>query len=215
MGTGIAAVRCADRIHRRTSGRHGEQRRSVKRGALRCARVNENAVPSRHVGVVSEGGRGMRSAGSCRPATPRANAAFAGAVQTLNRVNINSADHICSIFLERNRDARDHPGFRMAARVDIGHGYFEASNGDVRFSNLREFVAELDHFILDRRRVPRLDGTYDSSISFVANGNSVILRYCIGDAFHGQKTALFHQSGTFEVDQEKLFQYLAELKALL
>lgn len=130
-------------------------------------------------------------------------------------MNITSADRICSVFLERNRDVTDHPGFRMAARVDIGHGHFEASNGDVRFLNLPEFVAELDRFILDRRRAPRLDGTYDSSISFVANGNSVILRYCIGDAFHGQKTALFHQSGAFEVEQEKLFQCLTELKALL
>lgn len=138
-----------------------------------------------------------------------------GAVRILNRVNITSADNLCSLLVERRRASTGDSGFRIAARADIGHGYFQAGNGDVRLINLRGFVAELDRFVLDRRRSPRLDGTHDTFLSFAAAANTVTLRYCIGDAFHGRATVLFHQSGAFEIDEEKLLQYLSAFQALL
>ncbi len=129
-------------------------------------------------------------------------------------MRITSIDSICSITLERKDDASGNPGFQMETHVDIRHGRFGAKNIDVQFLNLEEFVSEFDRFILDRTRMPRLEGTYDTYIAFSASGNTVMLQYRLGDAFCGQKTSYFCQSGEFEVEQERLLQYLADFRAL-
>jgi hypothetical protein len=74
---------------------------------------------------------------------------------------------------------------------------------------------EFDRFILDRSHTPRLEGTYDTYLAFSTSGTAVMLQYRLGDAFCGRKTAYFHQSGEFEVDQENLLQYLAGFQALI
>jgi hypothetical protein len=76
-------------------------------------------------------------------------------------------------------------------------------------------VVEFDRFILDRSHPPRLEGTYDTYLAFSTSGTAVMLQYRLGDAFCGRKTAYFHQSGEFEVDQENLLQYLAGFQALI
>ena len=75
-------------------------------------------------------------------------------------------------------------------------------------------MSELDKFILDRSRTPRLEGTYDTYFAFSTAGTAVIFKYQLGDAFCGRKTSYFYQSGEFEIEQESLLQYLGDFRAM-
>ena len=130
-------------------------------------------------------------------------------------MKITAADDICRISVEANGDRRHSSGFEVVTHVGIGHGKFVARNSDVHFLNFEEFLAELDRFIMDRSCAPRLDGTYDTYIGFSGTGNSIKCAYRLGDAFCGRKTATFHQSGEFEIEQEKLLELLNGFQKLL
>lgn len=130
-------------------------------------------------------------------------------------MKIHSVDNICTLTLEHTGDPGDYSGFKMEVHADIRHGQFDAKNSDVQFLNLEGFVLEFDRFICNRSHTARLEGTYDTYIAFSASGAAVMLQYQLGDAFCGRKTAYFHQSGEFEVDQENLLQYLAGFRALV
>lgn len=130
-------------------------------------------------------------------------------------MKIDSADKNCFINFEYKRDASGYSGFHVEIHADIRHGKFDARNIDVQFLNLGEFVSELDKFIIDRSRTPRLEGTYDTYFAFSATGTAVILKYQLGDAFCGRRTSYFYQSGEFEVEQDNLLQYLGGFRAVL
>jgi hypothetical protein len=86
---------------------------------------------------------------------------------------------------------------------------------DIHFINFEEFVGEFDRFIMDRHRLPRLEGTYDTYIGFSGSGTAVICGYRLGDAFAGRKTARFFQSGEFEIEQERLLEFFHGFQELL
>jgi hypothetical protein len=130
-------------------------------------------------------------------------------------MKITSADEICWISLEPNEDQTGYSGFEMVAHVDIGHGQFQAKNRRVHFLNPDEFVTGFDLFVLDRSRAPRLEGTYDTYIGFKSSGRAVMCEYRVGDAFAGHETARFFQSGEFEVEQERLLEFLQGFQRLL
>ncbi len=131
-------------------------------------------------------------------------------------MEILSADNICRITLRPSGEPGSYAGIEMAAHVDIGHGRFEARNRDIHFLNLGEFVEEFDKFISDRTRAPRLNGTYDSHISFRASGLDVVCEYCVGDAFAGgRRPAEFFQSGKFEIERDVLLDLLRDFRQLL
>lgn len=130
-------------------------------------------------------------------------------------MKIISVDNNCFVALEYRGDPSGHSGFQVVVHADIRHGQFDAKNMDVQFLNLEEFVSELDKFILDRTRMPRLEGTYDTYFAFSASGSAVILKYQIGDAFCGRKTSYFYQSGEFEVEQENLLQFLGGFRSFI
>ena len=130
-------------------------------------------------------------------------------------MKICSVDNNCFVALEYKGDPSGYSGFQVEVHADIRHGQFDAKNIDVQFLNLEEFVQELDKFVLDRTRMPRLEGTYDTYFAFSASGSAVILKYQLGDAFCGRKTSYFYQSGEFEVEQESLLQFLGGFRSFM
>lgn len=130
-------------------------------------------------------------------------------------MKICSVDNNCFVALEFRGDSSGYYGFQVEIHADIQHGKFDAKNIDVQFLNLEEFVPELDKFILDRTRMPRLEGTYDTYFAFSASGSAVILKYQLGDVFCGRKTSYFYQSGEFEVEQENLLQFLGGFRSFI
>jgi hypothetical protein len=130
-------------------------------------------------------------------------------------MKIPSADNTCWITIQVPDSASGYAGFEVLTHVDIGHGQFEARNMDIHFINFEEFVGEFDRFIMDRHRLPRLEGTYDTYIGFSGSGTAVICEYRLGDAFAGRKTARFFQSGEFEIEQERLLEFFHGFQELL
>lgn len=109
-----------------------------------------------------------------------------------------------------------YSSFIFSANIDIGHGQFSGKNIDVQFLNISSFIAELDSFILNRRKRPILEGTYGSYISFEASKiNSVMLKFCIGDAYSGYSgNAEYGLNGAFEIDQGQLESLLSNFRVL-
>lgn len=130
-------------------------------------------------------------------------------------MKICSVDNNCFVALEYKSEPSGYFGFQVEVHADIRHGQFAAKNIDVQFLNLEEFVQEFDKFILDRTRMPRLEGTYDTYFAFSASGSTVILKYQLGDAFCGRKTSYFYQSGEFEVGQENLLRFLGGFRSFM
>ncbi len=122
----------------------------------------------------------------------------------------------CSIEIER-AGGGVHDPFMLNASVDIGHGVFKGANADVHFLNLEAFVRELDAFIMDRARKPRLEGTYDSYIEFSGSPSRVAVSFCVGDAFSGYAStrAHFAFTGAFEIEQDFLSSALEQFRGLL
>jgi hypothetical protein len=106
-------------------------------------------------------------------------------------MKICSVDNKCFAAIEYSEDGQGYGSFQIEVYFDIGHGKFDAKNGDVQFLNLEKFVSEFDKFILDRKRALRLEGTYDTYFGFMASGSAVLLKYQFGDAICGQKTSCF------------------------
>ena len=120
---------------------------------------------------------------------------------------------ISSLYMDRWVAIEYNGEYSSTVRVhsDIGHGRFDAMNKDVSWLNYNEFVPEFDKFILDRSRIPRLEGTYDTFLAFSGHGRRIILDYRLGDTYNGNERPEYHyQSGTFEISQEYLLQILAE-----
>ena len=130
-------------------------------------------------------------------------------------MKICSIDNKCFAAIEYTVDGEGYGSFQVAVYADIGHGKFDAKNVDVQFLNLEEFVAEFDAFILDRKRAPRLEGTYDTYFAFSASGSTVILKYHLGGVVCGQKISSFYQSGEFELDQQNLLPIVAGFRSFI
>jgi hypothetical protein len=130
-------------------------------------------------------------------------------------MRITSTENISWVNIEYVKDSAGYPSFEIEVHADIQHGQFHAKNHKVQFQNFEEFVADLDRFILDRSRSPRLEGTYNTFIAFLARGNVVICQYRLGGAFCGRKTVYFHHFGEFEFNQEYLIQLLGSFRELM
>ena len=130
-------------------------------------------------------------------------------------MRISSVENNCWVNLEYKKDPSGYPGFEMEVHADTRHGQFHAKNLKVQFINFEDFATELDSFILDRSRAPRLEGTYNTFIAFLAKGTTVMCQYRIGGAFSGSKIAYFHHFGEFEIGQEYLLQLLAGFRILM
>lgn len=87
----------------------------------------------------------------------------------------------------------------MEVVVDLGGGRFQGLNRDVFFSGFEKFCDEFDHFILDRSLTPRLEGSYDSFLSFSGKGNSIDFAFCVGD--YGTEDHRLSSSFTIEGDR--------------
>ena len=130
-------------------------------------------------------------------------------------MRITSVENISWVNVEYKKEPSGYLGFEMEVHADVRHGQFHAKNLNILFLNIEEFVLELDRFILDRSRVPRLHGNYDTYIAFLAGGAKVMCQYRIGGAFSGRKKAHFHHFGEFEIEQEYLPQLLSGFRALM
>lgn len=98
----------------------------------------------------------------------------------------------------------------VRVHVDYSRGSFEATCHDVLWHNACAFVNELDRFILDRSRTPRLEGTYGNYIAFTADGPGVMVEYYIGYWIgFGRWRDRHHLTGRFSLDQQYLLQMLA------
>jgi hypothetical protein len=130
-------------------------------------------------------------------------------------MRITSINNISWVNIECKQDPIGHPSFEIEVYAGIRNGQFRAKNLKIHFFNLEEFVVEFDTFILDRSRWPRLQGTYNTFIAFLAKGNMVICHYRLGGAYSGRKKFNFHHFGEFEITQEHLLQLLEGFQALL
>jgi hypothetical protein len=112
----------------------------------------------------------------------------------------------------------EHASYTVECSVDIGHGLFGGTNRLIHFINLDEFIKELDMFITDRTRVPKLNGTDDTQITFFRpeGRNCVMVSFTVGDAFSGYSTTVRYKTeGTFEVNSEFLNSFVEEFRNLL
>lgn len=122
---------------------------------------------------------------------------------------IYSIDGKSFIDLARNY-GNDWTSFQIEARIDIGHAQFSGKNCDLCLLNLPEFIAGLDQFILDRTVRPRLEGTYDTCLTFTASGRRIRMEFTVGSyCIAPQKL-----TGSFEVLEESLFPLLSALHTL-
>lgn len=110
----------------------------------------------------------------------------------------------------------DYSSYELGVSIDVGHGHFTGRNKDIQFLNLKEFIENLDSFILSRELKPRLEGTYDSFVEFYSpkNKNSIMVNFCVGDAYAGYpETAMYGLKGSFEFNVEYLNDVLEKFKA--
>jgi hypothetical protein len=129
-------------------------------------------------------------------------------------MKIISIDRKSWIEVKQHNDG-SYSSFEVEVSIDIGHGFFSGKNIDIQFLNINTFIEELDSFILNRERTPRLEGTYDSFIEFSCPNNkrSLIVNFAVGDAYAGySKTADYNLKGGFDVDQEYLQEVLGNFK---
>jgi hypothetical protein len=129
-------------------------------------------------------------------------------------MRITSINNKSWVDIECKKDPIGRPVFEIEVYAAIRNGQFRAKNHKIHFFNLEEFVAEFDTFILNRSRWPRLEGTYNTFIGFLAKGNMVICHYRLGGALSGRKKFNFHHFGEFEIAQEQLLQLSEDFQAL-
>lgn len=121
----------------------------------------------------------------------------------------NNKSYISIEFFDDGTD--DYISYVLEIVSDIEHSFFKGSNSDIHFLNMPEFIDQLDSFVLNRNVRPKLEGTYDSYLSFIGSGNVVEVNYCIGSQNDHQ---IFSQKGGFEISQEHLSSILTDLKTL-
>jgi hypothetical protein len=128
-------------------------------------------------------------------------------------MRITSIDKKVWLDISRNGD-HVHSSFSVESLVDIGHGKFDAKNGDIHFLNFEEFVKNFDAFILNRKLTPQLNGP-ETEIKFSNMQNAVMVSFVIGDAFSGYSTTVrFKTEGAFEINAEHLNDLLSSFKKL-
>lgn len=114
--------------------------------------------------------------------------------------------------LNHHSDEHGYSSFTVEASVDLNHSELHAKNNDIHFFNFQEFAVELEEFVLDRKKRPQLNGTYDTNIVFEGTNNNVIVSFLIGSAFSGEKTYSYALQGAFEINQEFLSEISAGMK---
>jgi len=124
----------------------------------------------------------------------------------------------CSLEITHHLDpAVGYDAFSFRARVDIGHGAFQAVNKDIQFLDLPDFVSRLESFIHDRSVTPRLNGTYDSFLMLSGTVSRVGVDFSLADEFTGYGTGCtpFVFTGAFETEPDRLHALLAQSRELL
>jgi hypothetical protein len=128
-------------------------------------------------------------------------------------MRIQSVDNRC--YLEINPTSEGYGLCRVEARIDLGHGVFTAENKSLLLLKLPKFIIQLGSFIVNREPQPKLEGTYDSYLSFVSKADSVFLEFSLGDGFCGYRTyAPFNLTGRFQLDADQLGMVLSDFRTL-
>ena len=127
-------------------------------------------------------------------------------------MKIYSQDKNSWLKITKNEGEYDVEGtYSIEVKFDIGHSVFNATNKEVIFTNGAEFKSTLNEFVMNRDLCPKLEGTYDSYVSFKAVGNNVVLSVNVGSAFCSSSTFAYSTSGEFEVSQEYLTNIVGSL----
>ena len=129
-------------------------------------------------------------------------------------MKINSVDNNSWLSIESDKDEFEHKNVSVEASIDIGHGNFHAKNIDIVLLNTQEFIDEIDKFLLDRNKTPKLCGTYDSFLEIHGDNSHIYLNFAIGDAFCGKLTHEYLFRGSFEFDQEQLLSIKQEIQRI-
>lgn len=106
-------------------------------------------------------------------------------------------------------DEHQYRGTTIEASVELGLSRFHGKNIDIHLLSTKEFLAELDRFILDRDVRPRLEGTYESFIEFYGDASHIFLNFRIGDLECGKHNQAFSLCAGFEIDQDQIQGILA------
>ncbi|GAA6140041.1 hypothetical protein NBRC116583_37880 [Arenicella sp. 4NH20-0111] len=127
-------------------------------------------------------------------------------------MKIVSTDNQCELTIENGEDEFGYNFCSLAAKIGSGTCEFTGCNNDVTFTNMIEFIKDLDSFILNRELEPKLEGTYGSYLLFKGTSTYVALTFKIGGAFCGTETFSYSITGTFEVAKEYLQEIVVEFK---
>ena len=129
-------------------------------------------------------------------------------------MKIKSIDNQSWIELTQNPDD-DWLSFCMTVSIDLGHSVFTGSNFNLCLLNLTKFFEDFSKFILDRQLTPKLEGTYNSYLSFSYQNEVVIVRFSLGDCFSGTIPIDYAMTGGFEITEASLLVIEREFKILL
>ena len=101
----------------------------------------------------------------------------------------------------------------VSVEMDYQYAKFTAFNDGITFFEYEKFTEELDKFVMDRTRRPKLTGTYDTFIEiFAPEPGIVFLQFTIGYSFASSRPFLEPRlSGQIVIDQE----FLGELYNLI
>jgi hypothetical protein len=64
-------------------------------------------------------------------------------------MKIRSINNESWLSIENVLDEHGYSSVSIEAEVDIGHSFFHGKNEDIHFTNLDEFIVQLDAFILN------------------------------------------------------------------
>lgn len=111
-------------------------------------------------------------------------------------------------------DTQGYSSIEMEAFLTHGISSFHAKQLDLQFFKISQFVDALDKFITDRSLMPKLEGTYDSFLSFRAIGSTVRLEFAIGDEISSKAPTVYCLRGAFDIDQSYLNDYVRDFRLL-
>ena len=105
-------------------------------------------------------------------------------------------------------EVTQYSSFLFEVYIDLGHSVFHSKNSDIQIFDINSFVNELNEFLMDRSLEPKLEGTYDSFLSFIGNNRDIQISFNIGSSYCSSETYSYSTSGKFEIDQEHLNEVL-------
>jgi hypothetical protein len=138
---------------------------------------------------------------------------LAGCMGVRRTMKIVSTDNQSELTIENREDEFGYNFLSLSAKIGSGTCEFNGCNNELSFTNIDEFIKELDSFISNRELEPKLEGTYGSYLTFRGTSTYVALTFKIGGAFCGTETFSYSIMGTFEIAQEYLHKIVTEFKS--